>query len=147
MQERSSSTSVSPKLERIAKLAKQPPNAALSTLAHHIDIDWLHEAYRRTRKDAAVGVDPRWPSRDGMDLGHELAGRERSSRPWGPSRGKGSESCPRAIGRDAGRWTSAVGRSAEALALAGGFSAPDRIVADHGLHVERTQAEPDFGMR
>jgi len=57
MPERSGSTSVSPKLERIAKLAKQMPNAALSTLAHHIDIDWLHEAYRRTRKDAAVGVD------------------------------------------------------------------------------------------
>jgi len=57
MQERSSSASVSPKLERIAELAKQMPNAALSTLAHHIDIDWLHAAYRRTRKDAAVGVD------------------------------------------------------------------------------------------
>jgi RNA-directed DNA polymerase len=57
MQERSSSTSVSTKLERIAKLAKQMPNAALSTLAHHIDIDWLREAYHRTRKDAAVGVD------------------------------------------------------------------------------------------
>ena len=57
MQERSSSTSVSTKLERIAKLAKQMPNAALSTLAHHIDIDWLREAYRRTRKDGARGVD------------------------------------------------------------------------------------------
>ena len=30
---------------------------ALTTLAHHIDIDWLREAYRRTRKDGAVGVD------------------------------------------------------------------------------------------
>jgi RNA-directed DNA polymerase len=29
----------------------------LTTLAHHIDIDWLHEAYRRTRKDGATGVD------------------------------------------------------------------------------------------
>jgi group II intron reverse transcriptase/maturase len=28
-------------------------------LAHHIDIDWLHEAYRRTRKDGAKGVDGR----------------------------------------------------------------------------------------
>ena len=26
-----------------------------TTLAHHIDIDWLTEAYRRTRKDGAVG--------------------------------------------------------------------------------------------
>jgi hypothetical protein len=41
----------------VAKLAKQMPGVALSTLAHHIDPDWLHEAYRRTRKDGAVGVD------------------------------------------------------------------------------------------
>jgi group II intron reverse transcriptase/maturase len=30
---------------------------AWTTLAHHIDLEWLHEAYRRTRKDGAVGVD------------------------------------------------------------------------------------------
>jgi RNA-directed DNA polymerase len=53
----SGSTSISTKLERIAKMAKSMPGAPLSTLAHHIDIAWLHEAYRRTRKDAAVGVD------------------------------------------------------------------------------------------
>ena len=28
-----------------------------TSLAHLIDIDWLHEAYRRTRKDGAAGVD------------------------------------------------------------------------------------------
>jgi len=28
-----------------------------TTLAHHIDIEWLKEAYRRTRRDAAPGVD------------------------------------------------------------------------------------------
>jgi group II intron reverse transcriptase/maturase len=33
------------------------PEAALTTLAHHIDLDLLLEAYRRTRKDGAVGVD------------------------------------------------------------------------------------------
>jgi len=48
---------VSTKLERIAKLAREMPQAALTTLAHHIDIDWLREAYRRTRKDGATGVD------------------------------------------------------------------------------------------
>jgi group II intron reverse transcriptase/maturase len=57
MKERSSSERVSTKLERIAELAKQMPGAGLTTLAHHIDRDWLHEAYRRTRKDGAVGVD------------------------------------------------------------------------------------------
>ncbi len=29
----------------------------LTTLAHHIDVDLLREAYRRTRKDGAVGID------------------------------------------------------------------------------------------
>ena len=37
--------------------AKNTSQAALTTLAHHIDIGWLTEAYRRTRKDGAVGVD------------------------------------------------------------------------------------------
>lgn len=49
--------SVSTKLERIAKLAQQMRGAALRTLSHHIDIEWLKEAYRRTRKDGAAGVD------------------------------------------------------------------------------------------
>ena len=57
MTETSSSTTVSTKLERIAKLAREAPDMALTTLAHHIDIDWLHEAFRRTRKDGATGVD------------------------------------------------------------------------------------------
>ncbi|PZS11547.1 MAG: group II intron reverse transcriptase/maturase, partial [Solirubrobacterales bacterium] len=57
MAETPSSMTVSTKLERIAKLAREAPQAALTTLAHHIDIDWLREAYRRTRKDGATGVD------------------------------------------------------------------------------------------
>jgi group II intron reverse transcriptase/maturase len=57
MAETPSSITVSTKLERIVKLARDAPQAALTTLAHHIDIDWLREAYRRTRKDGATGVD------------------------------------------------------------------------------------------
>jgi len=57
MAETSSSTTVSTKLERIARLAREMPTVALTTLAHHIDIDWLREAYRRTRKDGATGTD------------------------------------------------------------------------------------------
>jgi RNA-directed DNA polymerase len=49
--------SISTKLEQIAKRAKEMPGVAFNTLAHHIDIEWLREAYRRTRKDGAVGVD------------------------------------------------------------------------------------------
>jgi len=48
---------ISTKLERIAELAKQMPGTALRTLGHHIDIEWLHEAHRRVRKDGATGVD------------------------------------------------------------------------------------------
>jgi RNA-directed DNA polymerase len=57
MGETPSSQTILPKLERIAKLAKQAPEMAFTTLAHHIDIDWMREAYRRTRKDGAAGVD------------------------------------------------------------------------------------------
>jgi RNA-directed DNA polymerase len=48
---------ISPKLQRIAERARAMPQAALTTLAHAIDLDLLEEAYRRTRKDGAVGVD------------------------------------------------------------------------------------------
>mgnify|MGYP001604521392 FL=1 len=48
---------VSTRLERIAKLAREAPDMVLTTLAHHIDETWMQEAYRRTRKDGAVGVD------------------------------------------------------------------------------------------
>jgi RNA-directed DNA polymerase len=57
MAETSGSGNVCTKLQRIAKLAKDMPGAPMTTLAHHIDVEWLHEAYRRTRKDGAVGVD------------------------------------------------------------------------------------------
>jgi group II intron reverse transcriptase/maturase len=57
MAETPGSTTVSTRLQRIALLAKQAPDTALTTLAHHIDMDWLLEAYRRTRKDGATGVD------------------------------------------------------------------------------------------
>ena len=51
------STIVSTKQERIAGLAKQSPQMAFTSLAYLMDIDWLKEAYQRTRKDGAVGVD------------------------------------------------------------------------------------------
>jgi RNA-directed DNA polymerase len=49
--------SISTKLQRIAKLAREMPDTAFFSLAHHIDIEFLREAYRRTRKGGAVGVD------------------------------------------------------------------------------------------
>ena len=57
MEEAPTSQTVSTKIERIAKRAREVPDMALRTLAHHIDLDWLKEAHRRTRKNGAVGVD------------------------------------------------------------------------------------------
>jgi RNA-directed DNA polymerase len=51
------SRSVSTKQERIAALAKQSPEMVFTSLAYLMDIDWLKEAYRRTRKNGAAGVD------------------------------------------------------------------------------------------
>jgi RNA-directed DNA polymerase len=48
---------ISTKLLRIAELAKQAPDMVMQTLAHHIDKEFLREAYRQVRKDAAPGVD------------------------------------------------------------------------------------------
>ena len=47
------STSVSTKQERIATLAKQSPQMAFTSLAYLLDLEWLKEAYQRTRKDGA----------------------------------------------------------------------------------------------
>ena len=48
---------ISTRQRKIAELARREPELTLTTLAHHIDEVWMREAYRRTRKDAAAGVD------------------------------------------------------------------------------------------
>lgn len=57
MEETSGPAAICTKLDRIATLAKHAPDRVLTTLAHHIDLDWLREAFRRTRKDGATGID------------------------------------------------------------------------------------------
>jgi group II intron reverse transcriptase/maturase len=57
MPETSDSDTVFTKQEQIAELAKRHPTMALTSLNHHLDLDWLREAFRRTRKDGAPGVD------------------------------------------------------------------------------------------
>jgi group II intron reverse transcriptase/maturase len=49
--------SVSTKQQRIARLAREHPEWSFTSLAHYIDLEWLREAYRRTRKDAVPGID------------------------------------------------------------------------------------------
>lgn len=57
MTETSNSEFVYTRQQRIANLAKQSPQMGFTSLNHYLDLPWLHEAYRRTRKDAAAGVD------------------------------------------------------------------------------------------
>ncbi len=59
---------VSTKLRRIAQLAREAPQRALLSLAHAIDMEFLYEAVRRTRKDAAAGVD----GQSGADYGEGI---------------------------------------------------------------------------
>jgi RNA-directed DNA polymerase len=44
-------------LQGVAELSKKAPTMIWTTLAHHINLDLLKEAYRLTRKSGAVGVD------------------------------------------------------------------------------------------
>jgi len=48
---------LSTKRQRIAALARAKRGAALSTLHHVIDLEWMKEAWRLTRKDGAPGID------------------------------------------------------------------------------------------
>lgn len=57
MAETSGSSTISTNIQRIAELAKRAPGMTFTTLAHHVDYEWLLEAYRQTRKDGAAGVD------------------------------------------------------------------------------------------
>ncbi len=53
----STPTTIRTKQARIANLAKQLGEKPLRSISYHMDLDWLREAYRRTRKKGAVGVD------------------------------------------------------------------------------------------
>ena len=53
----SRSETISTRQQAIAKLAQQAPQMSFTSLNHHIDMVWLHEAYRRTQKDGAPGID------------------------------------------------------------------------------------------
>ena len=57
MGETSSSPTITTQLQRIAEQAKAYPAMVFTTLAHLMDVNFLCEAYRCTRKDSALGVD------------------------------------------------------------------------------------------
>jgi RNA-directed DNA polymerase len=51
------SQSVYTKQQRIALQARQSPQMSFTSLAYYIDYEWMVEAYNRTRKDGASGID------------------------------------------------------------------------------------------
>ena len=48
---------MSPQLLKVVERAKREPEGRFNSLAHLIDVPALERAYRRSRKDAAVGAD------------------------------------------------------------------------------------------
>jgi RNA-directed DNA polymerase len=63
---------VSTRCQRIAVLAKQSPHMGFTSLAHHIDLRWLYEAFCRTRTDGATGVDGQTAADYAAHLGDNL---------------------------------------------------------------------------
>lgn len=51
------SQTISTKLQQIAEQAANYPNMVFNNLSHHIDLDFLKEAYRQTNKRSGAGVD------------------------------------------------------------------------------------------
>jgi len=72
MNETTNSERISTRLQRIATMAATHPDEPLTPLAHFIDEAWLREAYRRTRKDGAPGVDGQTAADYASDLDNNL---------------------------------------------------------------------------
>ena len=64
--------SVSTRRRRIEMVAQRHPNEPLTALNQHMDLNWMHEAYRRVRKDAAPGVDGQTVAEYGENLTENL---------------------------------------------------------------------------
>ena len=64
--------SVSYRKRRIVMAAQKYRHEPLTALNHHLDLCWMHEAYRRVRKNAAPGVDGQSVSGYGENLMENL---------------------------------------------------------------------------
>lgn len=67
---------ISPRLQRIAEVARRKPPVAFRSLAHLIDVKLLRLAYKRTRKSGAAGVDGVTAKAYAQDLEANLASLE-----------------------------------------------------------------------
>jgi RNA-directed DNA polymerase len=64
--------SVSTRRRRIEMAAQRHPNEPLTALNQHMDLNWMHEAYRRVRKDSAPGIDGQTVAEYGESLTEHL---------------------------------------------------------------------------
>ena len=63
---------VSTKQLQIAELAATRPEESFTSLNHYLDMDWMKEAYRRTRRESAPGVDGQTMEEYGKELESNL---------------------------------------------------------------------------
>ena len=77
-----SSQTVLTKLQGIAEQAVRDPKRVFTTLAHLIDVDFLKEAFNRTRKDAAPGVDGVTAEEYANNLDGKISGSVRDHRKY-----------------------------------------------------------------
>jgi len=66
--------SVSTKQERIARLTRENPAIAFTSLNQYVDVEWMEYAYECTRKDGAVGVDGQSAEEYAVNLRQNLFG-------------------------------------------------------------------------
>lgn len=68
-----SAGSVKTRQLHIAHIAQKYTDSPLTTLAHHLDMLWMHEAFARVRKDSAPGIDGMTAAEYATALGANLA--------------------------------------------------------------------------
>jgi retron-type reverse transcriptase len=72
---------------QITELAAARPEESFTSLNHYLDMDWMKEAYRRTRRESAAGVDGKTMEQYGKELesnNRDLIGRAKSGRYHAP---------------------------------------------------------------
>ena len=74
MEETLSSKNTYTKQQWIVEQARKHPDRVFTSLHHLIDIGWMFEAYRRTRKDGAIGIDGVTGDEYEKELGANLDG-------------------------------------------------------------------------
>ena len=130
---------------------------AFTTLAHHIDVDWLREAYRRTRKDGATGVDGQSAEEYAENLEDNLRSlldRAKSGTYRAPPvrrvhipKGDGSETRPHRHPDLRGQGPAARGRDGAGGRLRAGLSRTARTASGRGARRIRRWSAAEQAMR